>query len=116
MGLDPIEDDKLKVGKANEDDAPTNRKITDLSPRFAGNAPLWYYVLAEAQQQFKKNETPIHLGPVGGRLVGEVFLGLMLKDSHSFLRAYPKFKPHPKLVNKNGEFKMATLLQQAKQA
>jgi len=39
----------------------------------------------------------------------------MLKDSHSFLRAYPKFKPHPKLVNKNGEFKMATLLQQAKQ-
>jgi len=116
MGLAPIEDDKLKVGKANEDDAPTNRKITDLSPRFAGNAPLWYYVLAEAQQQFKKNETPIHLGPVGGRLVGEVFLGLMLKDSHSFLRAYPKFKPHPKLVNKNGEFKMATLLQQAKQA
>ncbi len=116
MGLAPIEDDKLKVGKANEGDAPTNRKITDLSPRFAGNAPLWYYVLAEAQQQFKKNETPIHLGPVGGRLVGEVFLGLMLKDSHSFLRAHPKFKPHPKLVNKNGEFKMATLLQQAKQA
>jgi hypothetical protein len=115
MGLDPIEDDKLKVGKANEDDAPTNRTITDISPAFAGNAPLWYYVLAEAQQQFKKNETPIHLGPVGGRLVGEVFVGLMLKDSHSFLRAYRKFKPHPKLVNKNGEFKMATLLQQAKQ-
>src|SRR5882724_7790817 len=116
MGLAPIEDDKLKVGKANEDDAPTNRTITDVSPRFAGNAPLWYYVLAEAQQQFKKNETPIHLGPVGGRIVGEVFLGLMLKDSHSFLRAYPKFRPHPKLVGKNGEFKMATLLQQAKQA
>ncbi len=115
MGLDPIEEDKLRVGKANEGDAPTNKKITDISPGFAGNAPLWYYVLAEAQQQFKKNETPIHLGPVGGRLVGEVFVGLMLKDSHSFLRAYPKFKPHPKLVNKNGEFKMATLLQQAKQ-
>jgi hypothetical protein len=116
MGLDPLEDDKLTVGKANEDDTPTNRKITDVSPGFAGNAPLWYYVLAEAQQQFKKNDTPIHLGPVGGRIIGEVFLGLMLKDSHSFLRAYPKFKPHPKLVGKNGEFKMATLLQQAKQA
>jgi hypothetical protein len=116
MGVDPIDDDKLRVGKANEDDTPNNKKITDISPRFAGNAPLWYYVLAEAQQQFKKNETPIHLGPVGGRIVGEVFLGLMLKDSHSFLRAYPKFRPHPQLAGKNGEFKMANLLQQAKQA
>jgi hypothetical protein len=115
MGLDPIEDDKLKVGKANEDDAPSNKKITDISPDFAENAPLWYYVLAEAQQQFNTNETPIHLGPVGGRIVGEVFVGLMLKDSHSFLRAYPKFKPHPKLVGEK-EFNMATLLLQAKQA
>jgi len=116
MDLDPIEDKNLRVGKAIEDDAPTNKKITDISSRFARNAPLWYYVLAEAQQQFKNNETPIHLGPVGGRIVGDVFVGLMLKDSHSFLRAYPRFKPHPKLVGKDGEFKMATLLQQAKQA
>ena len=116
MELDPLEDDKLKVGKANESDTPNNKKITDVSPRFAENAPLWYYVLAEAQQQFKNNQTPIHLGPVGGRIVAEVFVGLMLKDSHSFLRAYPKFRPHPKLAGKNGEFNMATLLQQAKQA
>jgi len=116
MGIEPIDDSKLKVGKANEDDTPKNKKLTDVSPRFAGNAPLWYYVLAEAQQQFKKNDTPIHLGAVGGRIVAEVFAGLMLKDSHSFLRVQPKFKPNPKLVGKNGEFKMANLLQQAKQA
>jgi len=116
MGVEPLPDSKLKVGKANEDSAKTNKPITDISPRFAGNAPLWYYVLAEAQQQFKKNDTPIHLGEVGGRIVGEVFAGLMLKDSHSFLVAHPKFRPNPKLAGKDGEFKMANLLEQAKQA
>ncbi|HTR68124.1 MAG TPA: heme peroxidase family protein [Terriglobales bacterium] len=116
MGMDPIPDEQLKVGKANESDTPTNKKITDISPRFANNAPLWFYVLAEAQQQFKKNDTPIHLGPVGGRIVGEVIAGLLLEDSHSYLRLDPKFKPNPKLAGKNGEFKMANLLEQAKQA
>jgi hypothetical protein len=50
-------------------------------------------VLAEAQQQFKKNDTPIHLGEVGGRIVTETFVGLMLGDSHSFLSQDPTWTP-----------------------
>jgi hypothetical protein len=115
MGFTPIKDAELKVGKANEDDSLTNKSITDVSPNFAGNAPLWFYVLAEAQQQFKKNDTPIRLGPVGGRIVGEVLVGLMLEDSHSYLRQDPFFSPRKEFLSDAGEFKMADLLRQARQ-
>jgi hypothetical protein len=116
MGLKPIPDSELRVGKATEADTATNKKLVDISPHFKNNAPLWYYILAEAQQEFKNNKTPIRLGPVGGRIVGEVFVGLLLADSHSFLRQDPTFKPLPALAEKNGEFKMAQLLKQAMQA
>jgi hypothetical protein len=113
MGLEPIHDDKLRVGKATSDDP--GRPLTEISPAFAGNAPLWYYILAEAQQQFDGDDaTPIHLGSVGGRIVAEVFVGLMLADSHSFLRQNPNFKPLPELTT-NGRFHMADLLLQALQ-
>jgi hypothetical protein len=115
MGFTPIKDTDLKVGKANEDDSPTNKSITDISPNFAANAPLWFYVLSEAQQQFKKNDTPIRLGPVGGRIVGEVFVGLMLEDSHSYLRQDPFFTPRKEFLSDAGEFKMVDLLRQARQ-
>ena len=39
------------------------------------------------------NETPTSLGPVGGRIVAETLIGLMLGDSHSFLNQDPRFKP-----------------------
>ena len=37
--------------------------------------------------------TTPRLGPVGGRIVAEVFLGLMFGDSNSLLRLDPKWKP-----------------------
>jgi hypothetical protein len=116
MGVKPIDDKDLRVGKATEADFKTNKKLTDISPRFAGNAPLWYYILAEAQQQFKNNDTPIRLGSVGGRIVGEVFVGLMLFDSHSYIRQNPNFTPRSDMTSPSGEFKMADLLRQAMQA
>jgi heme peroxidase len=116
MGLHPIPDDKLTVGKATEADSKNNPKLRDLSPLFEENAPLWYYILADAQQQFVNNSTPLHLGPVGGRIVGEVFVGLMLADSHSFLRQNPLFQPLQQFRSPSGEFKMADLLKQALQA
>jgi Animal haem peroxidase len=112
MGETPIPDDKLRVGKATEDDDKGNPKLVDISPVFENNAPLWFYVLAEAQQQFKNNETPIRMGPVGGRIVGEVIVGLMWNDSHSFLRQSPLFQPFQKF-QANGKFGMADLLHQA---
>ena len=116
MGVKPIDDKDLRVGKATEADSTGNKRLTDVSAKFAGNAPLWYYVLAEAQQQFKKNDTPIRLGAVGGRIVGEVFVGLMLADSHSYIRQNPNFTPRSDLTSPAGEFKMADLLRTAMQA
>jgi len=84
MGIDPIADKDLRIGKATEDDAADNPAITEISKRFAGNAPLWYYILAEAQQAFEDNSTPIRLGRVGGRIVTEVFAGLLLATNTLF--------------------------------
>jgi hypothetical protein len=116
MGLKPIDDDLLKVGKANEDGAKTNQPLASQIPGMKGKAPLWFYILAEAQQQFVNNDTPIHLGEVGGRIVGEVFYGLMLADKNSFLHVKPDFKPIPSFCSPTGQFGIAELLKQAIQA
>jgi hypothetical protein len=118
MGHEPIPDSKLVVGKANEDGMGkkgTNKSITDLSPNFAGNAPLWFYILGEAQQQFKDNDTPIHLGPVGGRIVGEVFTGLLYGDNNSVLN-HPTWRPYADFLNAKKEFGIVELIAQAMQS
>jgi Animal haem peroxidase len=104
MGIKPLEDSKLLVGS----DGDPDKTLTRISPSFANNAPLWYYILAEAQH-YQRAEKMNHLGPVGGRIVGEVIVGLLLADSHSFLRQDPFFKPKEDLM-RDGKFKMADLL------
>ena len=116
MNIPVIDDKDLKVGKANEDGQKANPSIVKVDPSFAGHAPLWYYILAESQLQFKDNSTPIHLGPVGGRIVGEVFAGIMLGDSHSFLSQHPEWKPSKDFLNSKGNFGIADLIKQAIQA
>lgn len=54
-----------------------------------GPAPLWYYILREARLLADGQ----HLGPVGGRIVAEVFLGLLAKDPSSYLRKDPGWSP-----------------------
>jgi len=106
-----ISDDALRVGKATEESQATNPKLVDIKDfgkEFVGNAPLWFYVLAEAQQAFRKDSTPIRLGPVGGRIVAETFIGLLLADPHSFLSQTPDWAP-----NKNGKFTMGDLIKKA---
>jgi len=106
-----IGDDALRVGKATEESQATNPKLVDIKDfgkEFVGNAPLWFYVLAEAQQGFKKDSTPIRLGPVGGRIVAETFIGLLLADPHSFLSQTPEWAP-----NKNRKFTMGDLIKKA---
>jgi hypothetical protein len=116
MGLEPIPDEKLLVGKATEESTkgsatvPKNAPLTNLSSRFADNAPLWYYILAEAQQAFVNNGTEIRLGAVGGTIVGEVFVGLLFADSHSYVQQHPNWQPHPDFVGSNGVFGIAELL------
>lgn len=71
--------------------------------------PLWYYVLAEAERL----ENGLHLGPTGGRIVGEVFIGLLQLDSNSYLRVQPSWRPT--LPSQTpGDFKMTDLLRWAR--
>jgi hypothetical protein len=120
MGLAVIPDEKLIVGKASSDpaDQKANVPLTQISAEFKGNAPLWCYILAEGNQQFDgKDTTPIRLGPVGGRIVGEVFVGLIMADSHSYLRQDPLFKPFPEFSDPTTKkFGIAELLTQAMKA
>ena len=67
-------------------------------------APLWYYILKEADL-CTQGET---LGPVGGRIVGEVLVGLLQGDFMSFVNIDPNWQPH--LGQHPGTFTMADLL------
>ena len=105
MGKDPLPDDALTVGRATKNrPAPL---LKDVFPAFSGNAPLWYYVLAEAQHECGGNQ----LGAVGGRIVMETFVGLMMEDGHSFLRQNPLWKPGN--VKNGGKFGMAEFIKKA---
>ncbi|MDP9075042.1 MAG: heme peroxidase family protein [Actinomycetota bacterium] len=55
----------------------------------SGPAPLWYYLLKEAEVLADGRR----LGPTGGRIVAEVLVGLLAADPSSFLRAAPNWKP-----------------------
>lgn len=80
--------------------------IAALSPRLAATTPLWLYVLREAEVI----EDGLHLGPVGGRIVGEVLIGLLQLDPGSFLSVEPDWRPTlPSHLGAN-EFGMADLL------
>ncbi len=55
------------------------------------------------------------LGPVGSRIVMETFVGLMLGDSHSYLRQDPLWTPDAvrKGGRKRGKFGMAEFIKVA---
>lgn len=53
------------------------------------STPLWYYILKEALVM----EGGAILGPVGGRIVGEVILGLLQLDRDSYLSSGSRWKP-----------------------
>ncbi|CAN5317814.1 hypothetical protein BH20ACT5_BH20ACT5_22710 [soil metagenome] len=51
--------------------------------------PLWFYLLREADVM----ADGARLGPVGGRIVAEVMLGLLAGDAQSYLRQDPDWTP-----------------------
>lgn len=75
MCLKPLSNDEIGLGK--------------LGLESTYEAPLWYYVLAEA----KELEKGRRLGPVGARIVAEVFIGLLWGDPMSYLRVEPCWWP-----------------------
>jgi hypothetical protein len=64
--------------------------LHDLAPLgLAHRTPLWFYVLREAHVATGGER----LGPVGGRIVAEVVIGLILGDPHSYLTQDPDWTP-----------------------
>jgi Animal haem peroxidase len=64
-------------------------ELKSLGHRLERSTPLWYYVLKEAELI----EDGLHLGPVGGRIVGEVIVGLLQSDTESYLSYDPRWRP-----------------------
>jgi hypothetical protein len=79
-------------------------------PGWAGEAPLWFYILKEAELPPYNGE---RLGPVGGRIMAEVLVGLLQRDPNSYLYLDPAWKPAPPLAPATGQFTFADLLRYA---
>jgi hypothetical protein len=73
------------------------------------NTSLWAYVLNEGLPLGGGGN---HLGPVGGRIVAEVFIGLLQLDQSSFMNADRRWRPTlPQRSGKvTGNFKMVDFL------
>jgi len=82
MSITPLGPDEVFADGAVDVPDRTRRRV-------AGHTPLWFYVLREADVLFDG----AHLGPVGGRIVAEVLVGLLHGDPLSFLSVDPTWKP-----------------------
>jgi hypothetical protein len=76
------------------------------NPGWAGKAPLWFYVLRESELKAGGER----LGPVGGRLVAEVILGILDADKASYLHAKPGFTPKAPVAGAGGQFRMGDFI------
>jgi hypothetical protein len=121
MHVTPLDDADIVIGKAVDSPAAGDvlgniASIPELAA-FKGKCPLWTYVLAEAAQHQTDVKAPVtenkqittpQLGPVGGRIVAEAFLGLMFGDNDSFLSADPNWIPS--IRNKGTDFALRDLV------
>ena len=80
------------------------RELESLGVGFEQSTPLWYYVLKEAEVM----ADGLHLGPVGGRIVAEVFVGLLQSDPGSYVATQPGWTPS--LPSKSGTFRISDFL------
>jgi heme peroxidase len=78
--------------------------LRKISPGFERSTPPWFYMLKEAELLSNGER----LGPLGGRIVAEVFIGVLLGDRQSFLNANANWRPE--LANSKGQFGIVDLL------
>jgi hypothetical protein len=118
MGLAPTKE--ILIGKFTGDQGDIRGAITDFAgTAFVDNCPLWTYVLAETIESDVTVKTldgdkvikTRKLGPVGGRIVAETIVGLLLNDSSSFLAQDPRFTPTS--YKENGVFGLRELIKAA---
>jgi hypothetical protein len=111
MGIRPMKDKDIIIGKAVDTPAagdvvgPIVDAVTAKGgdgALFADNCPLWTYILAEAAVNKLAVKVPVtgnhkvktpQLGDVGGRIVAEVFLGMLFGDGSSYLSLDPLWHP-----------------------
>jgi len=94
--------------------SPEDLRLDGLEPgvrdKLIEATPLWYYLLCEAAKAGGRDAPPepgAHLGPVGGRIVAEVLVGLLAGDPNSYLSEEPSWKPK---LGTRGDFTMADLI------
>jgi hypothetical protein len=63
--------------------------LTRIRASFVESTPLFYYILKEAELR----DDGLRLGPLGGRIVAEVFIGLLQLDPDSYLSVQPYWLP-----------------------
>jgi hypothetical protein len=106
LGDPVLTDDQLWKQPGNLTDATAvaarAKVFDDNAALLHENAPLWYYILREAELTDVREETDgkdvlhlggRHLGPVGGCIVAEVIIGLIAQDSQSYLNQNPGWQP-----------------------
>ena len=75
--------------------APLSEEQVGISSTgWKGETPLWYYILREADAHTGGHR----LGPVGGRIVTDVLVGLIDADATSFRRNSRDWRPQKRLV------------------
>jgi hypothetical protein len=79
-------------------------------PGWGGEAPLWFYILKEAELPPYNGE---QLGPVGGRIMAETLVGLLQRDPNSYLYLDAAWKPAPPIAPATGQFGFVDLLRYA---
>ena len=93
-----------RVAKAMGVKPLSKTDLKELKPlHLDDSTPLWFYVLREAE---KKGDGK-RLGPVGGRIVGEVIIGVLEGDPMSYLRQDPDWTP---TLSDDDDFAMVDLL------
>jgi hypothetical protein len=76
----------------------------ELGLTWPDGTPLWFYVLKEAEHRGEGDR----LGPVGGRIVAEVLIGLLRADPTAYLSREPGWEPSLPAVGRS--FGVADLL------
>lgn len=105
MEMEALSDEELFDSEDADVKAARGKVLRQHPGIFQGNAPLWFYILREAEIAADSQ----HLGPVGGTIIAEVIAGLIREDRHSFLAQWPKWRPT--LPGKEtGHFTMADLI------
>ncbi len=99
-----------RVAKAMKIEPLPKSKLAKLAPwGMDDNTPLWFYILQEAAEL----QSGERLGPVGGRIVAEVMIGLIEGDRTSYLSQdseWQPFLPTRDPARTNEDFTMVDLL------